>query len=71
MGFNKRYISENNLRTIYKKDGAEGVIRAFFADAIILDDSFSSEVNHLMENFSSHRNRDLLVEELDKKFKVC
>jgi hypothetical protein len=71
MGFHKRYISENNLRSVFKVSGAEGVLRTFSADAVILDDSFSSEVNDIVSEYYDHRNKERLVEEINKKFETC
>jgi len=45
MGFNKRVISENTLRSCYKTEGINSVIKSILKpDALVINDKFSEEV---------------------------
>ena len=45
MGFNKRYVNEEIIRTILRDDGLESLIEFIIKpDALIIEDEFSTKV---------------------------
>lgn len=68
MGFNKRFLSEETLRRSYEIGGVENVLKLYRADAIITSDQFSSKVTDTVADFSVHRNKERLDEELKQNF---
>ena len=59
MGFHKRYIDDEQVIDIYRKNGCQAVIDWFTkgADAIITSGNLSAEVNDLMNILEHDKER--------------
>ena len=50
MGFNKRYVNEEIIRTILRDDGLESLIEFIIKpDALIIEDEFSTKVCQIIK----------------------
>jgi len=68
MGFNKRFLSEDTLRRSYEIGGVENVLKLYRADAIVTSDPFSTKITDIVGDFSDHRNKERLDEEIKQNF---
>ncbi len=49
MGFSKKYIKKEVLLSKYKTHGIHGVHKYFIADALFVNDDFSSNILYLLD----------------------
>ena len=68
MGFHTRHISESSLKAVYRSSGVKGILQTFSADAIVTSDNFSSQVTSIFEDYSKHRDHDLLEQQIETFF---
>ena len=62
MGFNKRYVTEDSLRYIYKERGYEGLVDYITKpDAILIKDEFSNKVVTLISEKDSKKRIQILM----------
>lgn len=64
MGFNKKYINEEKIRTVLREDGIQALIDFIKKpDALIIEDDFSSQVCDIIKKTEKNK----LLDELLKK----
>ncbi len=63
MGFNKRFVNKESLIVYYKRDGLKGVKQYFRADALFVEDDFTSDVLTLL----NERKEDEIIIKLDNE----
>lgn len=73
MGFNKRYISRESLKIVYKEKGAEGIERYLTKpDALIIDSDCKINLRSIAETIETikHWISEEEQEELEKNINV-
>jgi hypothetical protein len=62
MGFNKRFITEDSLKHVYKEQGYEGLVDYITKpDAILVRDEFSNKVVELIKEKDSEGRLKILM----------
>ncbi len=74
MGFNKRYISRESLKIVYKEKGAEGIERYLTKpDALIIDSDCKINLRSIAETIETIKHwisEEKEQEELEKNINV-
>jgi len=62
MGFNKRFVTEDNLRNVYKELGYDGLVEYITKpDALLIRDEFSDKIVTLINEKNSKKRVEILM----------
>jgi hypothetical protein len=62
MGFNKRFITEDAIKKVYKEQGYEGLVNYITKpDALLIRDEFSDKIVTLINEKNSKKRVEILM----------